>query len=167
MDTELDDAARHRQQMQEERNRQNPPKRDEIWICEFCEYEAIFGRKPRALIRQYEVKDRRIRQEEADRRRLLEKAKAKGRKSKKGAKMTNKGHNSANQQPEEQVDEQGVPPDHQGHDHSTQSEDDYEEDYTAEYDGQPLSPSPQTSLGRVLNQGGDGQQPIGNMAGGL
>jgi hypothetical protein len=54
-------------------------------LCEFCEYEAIFGEPPRALTRHYEVKDRKLRLQEAERRRLLEKAKAKSRKAKKAA----------------------------------------------------------------------------------
>ncbi len=41
-----------------------------------------------ALIRQYEMKDRRIRKQEAERRRLLEKAKMKGRKSKRNTKAS-------------------------------------------------------------------------------
>ena len=64
-----------------------------MWICEFCEYEDIFGVPPVALIRQYEVKDRAERKRQAEKRRLLEKAKAKGRKGKKGNK---KGNNNAN-----------------------------------------------------------------------
>ncbi|KAI9726901.1 MAG: hypothetical protein M1828_000249 [Chrysothrix sp. TS-e1954] len=56
------------------------------WVCEFCEYESIFGEPPLALIRQYELKDRTKREEQKERARLLEKAKAKGRKTKKGPK---------------------------------------------------------------------------------
>jgi hypothetical protein len=52
----------------------------EIWICEFCEYESIFGHPPEALMRQYEVKDRKERRRLAEKRRLLEKAKQKGKK---------------------------------------------------------------------------------------
>ncbi|KAI7918507.1 hypothetical protein M0657_007130 [Pyricularia oryzae] len=56
---------------------------EEHWLCLFCEYEDIFGEKPMALIRSYEKKDRQRRKDEAERRRLLEKAKARGRKGKK------------------------------------------------------------------------------------
>lgn len=57
-----------------------------MWICEFCEYEDLFGRPPEALIRQYEIKDRAERKRQEEKRRLLEKAKMKGRKGKKGTK---------------------------------------------------------------------------------
>lgn len=66
----------------------------EIWICEFCEYESIFGELPEALLRQYEIKDRKERRRLAEKRRLLEKAKQKGKKNsgkslgKKGAAAT-------------------------------------------------------------------------------
>jgi len=83
-------AARQRRQQQEYQNYHHPPNPEDIWICEFCEYERIFGEPPLALIRQYEAKDRRARKQEADRRRLLEKAKMKGRKGKKGNKGTAK-----------------------------------------------------------------------------
>ncbi|RPB05270.1 hypothetical protein L873DRAFT_1840193 [Choiromyces venosus 120613-1] len=53
----------------------------EIWICEFCEYESIFGEAPEALMRQYEIKDRKERRKLAEKRRLLEKAKQKGKKN--------------------------------------------------------------------------------------
>ncbi|KAJ5585979.1 hypothetical protein N7450_005766 [Penicillium hetheringtonii] len=59
---------------------------EDIWICEFCEYESIFGHPPEALIRQYEIKDRKERKRLAEKKRLLEKAKMKGRKSKKATK---------------------------------------------------------------------------------
>jgi hypothetical protein len=80
-------AAKQRRQEQEFKNYHRPPVPDEVWICEFCEYERIFGRPPEALIRQYEIKDRRRRREEVERRRLLEKAKMKSRKGKKAAKL--------------------------------------------------------------------------------
>lgn len=79
-------AARQRREQQELQNYHHPLAPEDEWICEFCEYERIFGTPPEALIRQYEMKDRRIRKQEAERRRLLEKAKMKGRKSKKGTK---------------------------------------------------------------------------------
>ncbi|KAI5791853.1 hypothetical protein EDC01DRAFT_97194 [Geopyxis carbonaria] len=53
----------------------------EIWICEFCEYESIFGTPPEALMRQYEIKDRKERRRLAEKRRLLEKAKQKSKKN--------------------------------------------------------------------------------------
>ncbi|KAK5719502.1 hypothetical protein LTR15_008026 [Elasticomyces elasticus] len=79
-------AARQRQLQQEYSNYHHRPTKDSMWICEFCEYEDIFGTPPLALIRSYEVKDRKERKAKAERRRLLEKAKMKGRKNKKGGK---------------------------------------------------------------------------------
>ena len=78
-------AARQRRRETEFQNIHHPPGPDDYYLCEFCEYELIFGHPPEALIRQYEVKDRRRRREEAERRRLLEKAKMKSRKGKKAS----------------------------------------------------------------------------------
>ena len=96
-------AARQRKLQQEYSNIQHPPAPEDIWICEFCEYEAIFGQPPHALIRQYEIKDRKERRRLAEKRRLLEKAKLKGRKGKKQTKnaakaANNAAHQAANQQ---------------------------------------------------------------------
>ncbi|OAX81682.1 hypothetical protein ACJ72_03977 [Emergomyces africanus] len=79
-------AARQRRLQQQYANLHHPPNIDEIWICEFCEYESLFGHPPEALIRQYEIKDRKERRRLAEKRRLLEKAKMKGRKGKKATK---------------------------------------------------------------------------------
>ncbi|KAI1360728.1 hypothetical protein F5Y08DRAFT_343363 [Xylaria arbuscula] len=76
-------AARQRRRDTEFQNMHHPPAPEDYYLCEFCEYELIFGHPPEALIRQYEIKDRRRRREEAERRRLLEKAKMKSRKGKK------------------------------------------------------------------------------------
>ncbi|KAI6251251.1 hypothetical protein HI914_00588 [Erysiphe necator] len=83
-------AARQRRHQQGYRNYHSQIESDDVWICEFCEYERIFGTPPEALIRQYEIKDRRARKQEAERRRLLEKAKMKGRKGKKVNKSNTK-----------------------------------------------------------------------------
>ena len=100
-------AARQRKLQQEYSNIQHPPPPEDIWICEFCEYESIFGQVPHALIRQYEIKDRKERRRLAEKRRLLEKAKLKGRKGKKQTKNAAKAansaaHSTANQQPYDQ-----------------------------------------------------------------
>jgi hypothetical protein len=79
-------AARRRKIQQQYANLHHPPSLEDIWICEFCEYESIFGRPPEALIRQYEIKDRKERKRLAEKKRLLEKAKMKGRKGKKATK---------------------------------------------------------------------------------
>ncbi|KAI1420222.1 hypothetical protein F5Y12DRAFT_139481 [Xylaria sp. FL1777] len=78
-------AARERRRETEFQNMHHPPASEDYYLCEFCEYELIFGHPPEALIRQYEIKDRRRRREEAERRRLLEKAKMKSRKGKKAS----------------------------------------------------------------------------------
>ena len=93
-------AARQRRLQQEYSNNQHPPSREDIWICEFCEYESIFGYPPSALIRQYEIKDRKERRRLAEKQRLLEKAKLKGRKGKKqtkAAKAATNAQRAANQ----------------------------------------------------------------------
>lgn len=75
--------ARKRREGTARQNFLSPPKLEDQWICEFCEYERIFGYPPVALIRQYEIKDRKVRQQEEERRRVWEKAKARSRKGKK------------------------------------------------------------------------------------
>lgn len=91
-------AARQRRLQQEYANLHHPPRSEDIWICEFCEYESIFGVPPVALMRQYEIKDRKERRRLAEKRRLLEKAKLKGRKGKKQTKNAAKAANGVNQQ---------------------------------------------------------------------
>jgi hypothetical protein len=88
-------AARERKLQTKYNNLQHPPAPEDIWICEFCEYESIFGEPPHALIRQYEIKDRKERRRLAEKRRLLEKAKLKGRKGKKQSKNAAKAANQA------------------------------------------------------------------------
>ena len=90
-------AARQRRLQQEIKNYHHPPSKEDIWICEFCEYESIFGTPPQALVRQYEHKDRQERRRLAEKRRLLEKAKMKGKKGKKGGKNPSKNANAATQ----------------------------------------------------------------------
>ncbi|KAK0390863.1 hypothetical protein NLU13_0366 [Sarocladium strictum] len=145
LEKELDMAARHRRQVAADSYYHNPPKPEDIWICEFCEYERIFGEPPRALIREYELKDRRLRQEVAERKRMLEKAKAKARKNKKSAKTSSKANQSSGQTPEqvqtEMNGEQGLPHMQSGG-HSTQSEEDYEDDVDEEYTHPPPPPPP-------------------------
>lgn len=97
-------AARDRRLRQEYNNYHHPPKDEDIWICQFCEYESIFGEKPHHLIRQYEAKDRRERKRLAEKRRLLEKAKMKGKKGKKGNK--NSKNPNTTTQPQQQNQKQ-------------------------------------------------------------
>ncbi|KAL2884033.1 hypothetical protein SGCOL_000672 [Colletotrichum sp. CLE4] len=93
---ELRNAAKSRRQEAEERYYKNTPKLEDMWICEFCEYERIFGSPPYALIRQYEIKDKKAREKDEERKRLLEKAKTKGRKARKQAKSPAKTASSQN-----------------------------------------------------------------------
>ncbi|EEQ33854.1 conserved hypothetical protein [Microsporum canis CBS 113480] len=127
-------AARQRRIQQQYTNLHHPPDLESIWICEFCEYESIFGHPPEALIRQYEIKDRKERRRLAEKRRLLEKAKMKSRKGKKGHKNTAKQQNAAavHGQGQNHVDrvpshpnDQNLPPDH---DNGEEYDEDYEDD---------------------------------------
>ncbi|OIW31256.1 hypothetical protein CONLIGDRAFT_573934 [Coniochaeta ligniaria NRRL 30616] len=86
LNKELNLAAKHRKENTLFANQRNPPKDEDFWICEFCEYENIFGQPPLSLIRKYELRDRRERKQAAERQRLLEKAKMKSRKGKKNSK---------------------------------------------------------------------------------
>ncbi len=129
-------AARQRRLQQEYNNYHHPPSREDVWICEFCEYEAIFGSPPVALMRQYEIKDRRERRHSAEKRRLLEKAKSRGKKSKKGGKAAAKhagisGHSQQQQQQTQPYDQQSanqIPLQSEG----AQSDEYYADDYDDE-----------------------------------
>ncbi|GAB1741680.1 hypothetical protein NU219Hw_g7094t1 [Hortaea werneckii] len=90
-------AARQRQLQQEYTNYHHRPTKDNLWICEFCEYEDIFGVPPLAMIRRYEIRDRQERKKAEEKKRLLEKARAKGRKGKKGKGKNNNGANAGQQ----------------------------------------------------------------------
>ncbi|KAL9130425.1 MAG: hypothetical protein Q9217_001392 [Psora testacea] len=140
-------AARDRRLRQNYNNFHHPPKEEDVWICEYCEYESIFGRPPEALIRQYEIKDRRERRRLAEKRRLLEKAKMKGRKGKKGNK-NNKNANAVTQvqQPnqKQRYDQQPtdeLPMDQQGMQSDDYVLDDYDEDPVTTPSLPPQAPS--------------------------
>lgn len=130
-------AARQRRIRQDYNNYHHPPSNEDVWICEFCEYESIFGSPPEALIRQYEIKDRRERRRLAKTRRLLEKAKMKGRKSKKGTKNTarsaNSGTQTQHQTPKPRYDPK--PMDHGAMHHQATQSEEYIPDI---YDDDPL-----------------------------
>ena len=133
-------AARDRRAQQEYNNFHHPPREEDIWICEFCEYEAIFGRPPEALIRQYEIKDRKERRRLAEKRRLLEKAKMRGRKGKKGTKNSGKAANSATQ-PQNAQSNHNPPPDSVPLQNSGTQSDEYCGDEYDEQDVQMQGPS--------------------------
>ncbi|KAK0633243.1 hypothetical protein B0T14DRAFT_533482 [Immersiella caudata] len=117
-------------------NRRHPPKPEEIWICDFCEYEAIFGRPPEALVRQYEIADRKQRQLEQQRRAQWERMKKGKHKGKKHSKLPTKASNQA-QDSHQTADIHGGPP-NSNYSQGTQSEEGYcEED---EYDDEEYDP---------------------------
>ncbi|KAI5271113.1 hypothetical protein E4T47_05619 [Aureobasidium subglaciale] len=101
---------RQRRLQQEYTNYHSRPTPASMWICEFCEYEDIWGVRPEALIRQYEIKDRKERQKAEERRRLLEKAKQKNRKGKKnnakGKPTPSQSYQDENAGPEERPEEE-------------------------------------------------------------
>lgn len=140
-------AARDRRLQQNYNNFHHPPKEEDVWICEYCEYEAIFGRPPEALIRQYEIKDRRERKRLAEKRRLLEKAKMKGRKGKKGNKNAKNANAAAQAQQSNQkqrYDPQPVddyPADQQGLQSDDYILDEYDDDPASTPTMPPQNPS--------------------------
>ncbi|KAI0161998.1 hypothetical protein GGR57DRAFT_308559 [Xylariaceae sp. FL1272] len=103
-------AANQRRREKELSNLHNPPTDDDWYLCIFCEYERIFGVPPRSLIKSYEVKDRRRRHDEAERRRLLEKAKSKSRKGKKANKAPQKSEATPTDQNSVSTNDTQVPP---------------------------------------------------------
>lgn len=133
--------ARKRREDTARQNYLHPQKPEDLWICEFCEYERIFGYPPVALIRQYEIKDRKIRQQEEERRRVWEKAKARSRKGKKG-KMPPK-NSTANNHVHTHVNDihHHAPPMANTHSQDTQSEvfddEEYEGEGNYELDSEP------------------------------
>lgn len=144
LDRELAKAADERRAEARAKYENNPPKADDIWVCEFCEYERIFGEPPRALIRAYEKKDRLVRQEAADRKRLLEKAKAKARKGKKSSKAAAKAGASSNQAPVS--NEQDGPP------HAHVGDEEYDDDTAYK----ERLPSPQSGARPTVDSRGAG-----------
>lgn len=158
-------AARRRRLQQEYTNYHHPPSRDDIWICEFCEYEDIFGEPPRALIRQYEIKDRKEQKRMAEKRRLLEKAKMKGRKGKKACKKSGTAANNQNAQQQNASPhgyDQQVNPDGTIDGQDEYFEDDYDDgvagpdaDADADVDAGYVPPPPQAEPpdGAFISQG--------------
>ena len=139
-------AARERRLQQEYNNYHHPPREEDVWICEFCEYESIFGSPPEALVRQYEIKDRRERKRLAEKRRLLEKAKMKGRKGKKGSKNAAKNNTAATSQAYQPANQQNYqqPADPGSvQNHGTQSDDYYNDDYLGDDPELVLTPPTQ------------------------
>lgn len=146
---EYRDAAAQRREQQRYQNRIHPPAREDIWICDFCEYEDLFGKPPLALMRQYEIKDRKEKRKAEEKRRLLEKAKMKGRKGKKGSKNA-KNNATTNSTRQTQQPATQLPAASQTQSRSqsqgTQSEEYFEDEYDDDYpatDGPPPPLSPE------------------------
>ncbi|CAK4032965.1 Hypothetical predicted protein [Lecanosticta acicola] len=125
--------AAQRKRNQQYQNYHHRPKPEDMWICEFCEYEDIYGTPPLAMIRRYEIKDRQERKKAAEKRRLLEKAKMKGRKNKKGAGKGGKNNNNNAPAPATPVHAQNYDPNLPPAD----SEEYYDDE---EYDGDDYDP---------------------------
>ncbi|KAK5112774.1 hypothetical protein LTR62_003872 [Meristemomyces frigidus] len=112
-------AARQRQLQQEYQNYHQRPSKDNMYICMFCEYEDIFGVPPLALIRSYEIRDRKERKKKEEQRRLLEKARAKGKRGRKGGKGGKAGANglaNPNNTPQAAVTNGALPGNNTGYD---------------------------------------------------
>ena len=136
-------AARQRKLQQEYANIQHAPAPEDIWICEFCEYESIFGQPPHALIRQYEIKDRKERRRLAEKKRLLDKARRRGKKAAKSTK-NNKNNNRATNQ---QQDYDAQPLDDQLGDEDL--------DYPYDEDPEPISAAPPAPVREPMAPGHD------------
>ncbi|KAM7186488.1 hypothetical protein V8F20_011364 [Naviculisporaceae sp. PSN 640] len=142
---ELDAQAKARRRETEAKNRRNPPKSEDFWECEFCEYERIFGEPPALLIRQYELKERKQRQLEQRRKAQLERLKKGKHKGKKSSKLPTKNNDAVHDAHPAADSHGGAMSSH--HSPGTQSDEFYEdeEEYgpDEEYpDIPPLEPLP-------------------------
>jgi hypothetical protein len=120
-------------------NKRHPPKPEDIWICHFCEYEWIFGHPPEALVRAYEIKERKQKQLEEQRRAQWERMKKGKHKGKKNSKLPGKNsHAGGAQDLHHHADSRGVAGDHYAHsgqgDEYYDDEDEYYEDEEYEVD---------------------------------
>ncbi|KAK4145707.1 uncharacterized protein C8A04DRAFT_35522 [Dichotomopilus funicola] len=130
-------AARARRRETQLYNKRHPPNPEDMWVCHFCEYEWIFGHPPEALVRAYEIKERKQRQVEEQRRAQWERMKKGKHKGKKNSKLPTK-NNAAAQDLHHHGDGRGAPNDH--YDHGAQEDDDeyYDDEYyeDEDYDGE-------------------------------
>lgn len=161
--------ARKRREDTARQNFAYPQKPEDQWICEFCEYERIFGYPPVALIRQYEIKDRKLRQQEEERRRVWEKAKARSRKGKKGkASPKNSANNHANVH-NHAVDAHHAPPMNNAQSQDTQSdvfdEDEFEGEGEEHYELQSNQPPIDFEAARKAQSGAARHNPGGGTDG--
>ncbi len=54
----------------------------DIWLCQFCEYQLVFGVEPYGLARAYDLREKKLLRARAERRRLLEMVKQRGKRLK-------------------------------------------------------------------------------------
>jgi hypothetical protein len=118
-------AAKARRRETQLYNKRHPPKPEDIWICHFCEYEWIFGHPPEALVRAYEIKERKQRQLEEQRRAQWERMKKGKHKGRKNSKLPAKNSNAAHDG-HHHADGRGGPGDR--YDHGAQGEEEYYDD---------------------------------------
>jgi hypothetical protein len=144
-------AAKARRRETQLYNKRHPPKPEDMWVCHFCEYEWIFGHPPEALVRAYEIKERKQRQLEEQRRAQWERMKKGKHKGRKNSKLPAKNSNAA-QDAHHHADGRGVAGDH--YDHAGQEEEYYDDEYydDEEYDAEEVAIEPgPASLGRHGN----------------
>ncbi|KAK0729837.1 hypothetical protein B0H67DRAFT_638409 [Lasiosphaeris hirsuta] len=150
LNKELAAAAKARRRQTQLNNRRHPPKPEDVWICHFCEYESIFGRPPEALIRQYELKDRKARQLEQQRRAQWERMKKGKHKGRKNSKLPAKSNNAA-QELNQPAGVHGVPM-NSSYSQGTQSEEYYDDDDYEDEDYDPDEEGPEEQLeGREIS----------------
>ena len=129
----LSRQAADRKREQRITNRRQRIKRQDVELCDYCLYEAIFRDRPRALLRSYELKELKKREEQANRRRLLEKAKAKSRKTRKAGRGANQ-NQAKGAQDQPPVGSEAGAPGYEGYD--DQGEGEYYDEEFAEAEGQ-------------------------------
>ncbi|KAL2180913.1 uncharacterized protein P884DRAFT_51138 [Thermothelomyces heterothallicus CBS 202.75] len=129
-------AARARRRETQLYNKRHPPKPEDMWICHFCEYEWIFGHPPEALVRAYEIKERKQRQLEEQRRAQWERMKKGKHKGRKNSKLPAKNSHAAHDSHHHADGGGGA---HGGHyDHGDQGDEYYDDEYyeDEEYDAE-------------------------------
>ncbi len=135
-------AAKARRRETQLYNKRHPPKPEDMWICHFCEYEWIFGHPPEALVRAYEIKERKQRQLEEQRRAQWERMKKGKHKGKRNSKLPPKNSN-AGQDAHHHADGRGASGDH--YSHGAQDEEYYDDEY---YEDEEYDPEEEAILAR-------------------
>ncbi|KAK0628635.1 hypothetical protein B0T17DRAFT_490621 [Bombardia bombarda] len=155
---EYNAAAKARRRETQLYNKRHPPKPEEIWICHFCEYESIFGHPPEALVRQYEMKDRKQRQVEQLRKAQWERLKKGKHKGKKNSKVPVKA-NDATQDPNRAADGHAAPMNGR-YSQGTQSEEYYDDEDYEDEDYDPGEDTPPEEVPDIPDRrGGTATRP--------